>query len=77
MFFPCPKSLPNAPNSKEALPASNLVMFAYVYMIPPYQNYPLHSLPSLPAPIASKIPYPTPINIYIYTLGTPSSHTGM
>ena len=61
MFFPHPKPPPNVPNSKEALPTSNLVIFAHVYMIPPYQNYLLHSLPSLPA---SRIPYPAPINIY-------------
>ena len=67
MCFPRLKSPPNAPNSEEVLPASNLVVFAYVYMILPYQNYPLHSLPSLPAPTASGIPYPAPINIYIYT----------
>jgi hypothetical protein len=48
------------PNGKEVLPTSNLVIFAYVYIILPYQNYPLHSLPSLLAPMASRIPYPTP-----------------
>jgi hypothetical protein len=68
MFFLYPKLPPNVPNSEEVLPASNLVVFAYVYMITPYQNYPLHFPPSLLAPTASGILYPAPINIYIYIL---------
>jgi len=48
-------------------------MFAYVYMILPYQNYPLHSPPSLPAPTASEIPYPAPINIYYIPPVTPAA----
>jgi hypothetical protein len=62
MFFPCLKPLPNAPNSEEVLSTSNLVMFTHVYMILPYQNYLLHSPLSL-LPMASRIPYPAPINI--------------
>ena len=60
------KPLPNAPNSEEAPPTSILVMFTFVYITPLYQNHPLHSPPSLPAPTASEIPYPAPINIIIY-----------
>ena len=63
MFFTRPKSPPNAPNSEEPLPGFNLVVFAYVYIFPHYQNYPLHAPPSLPAHTASQTPYPAPINI--------------
>ena len=59
-FIP-PETPPNAPNSKEVPPTSILVMFTCVYITPPYQNYPLHSLPSLSAPMASKYPIPPPL----------------
>ena len=40
MFFPHPKPLPIAPNSKQVPPTSILVVFTYVYISPPHPDLP-------------------------------------